>query len=66
MNTLPFRLSFPFESTDRPRLKMDFHFFDFPENFLLANKQRLLSYSKIVVTLIHTVIIHASNTLHTV
>lgn len=43
MNTLPFRLSFPFESTDRPKLKMDFHFFDFPENFLLEiNRHRHL------------------------
>lgn len=36
MNTLPFRLSFPFESVaDLPRLKIDFHLFDFPDNFLL-------------------------------
>lgn len=40
MNTLPLRLSFPLPSaTDRPRLKMDFHFFDFPENFLLLWRQ---------------------------
>ena len=46
MNTLPFRLSFPFESTDLPRLKMDFHFFDFPEIFLLADNKRLLQHFK--------------------
>lgn len=40
MNTLPFRLSFPFESTERPRLKMDLHFLDFPENFLLTEKKQ--------------------------
>lgn len=39
MNTLPFRLSFPFESTERPRLKMDLHLLDFPDNFLLTDKQ---------------------------
>lgn len=42
MNTLPLRLNFPFESTDLPRLKIDFHLFDFPENFLLKHKQRFL------------------------
>lgn len=41
MKTLPLRLSFPFDSTDLPRLKIDFHFFDFPENFLLTNKRQL-------------------------
>lgn len=41
MKTLPLRLSFPFDSTDRPRLKIDFHFLDFPENFLLTNKRQL-------------------------
>lgn len=40
IKTLPLRLSFPLESmTDRPRLKMDFHFLDFPENFLLCCKK---------------------------
>lgn len=39
MNTLPLRFSFPFESTERPRLKMDLHFFDFPDNFLLIEKK---------------------------
>lgn len=40
MNTLPLRFSFPFESTERPRLKMDLHFFDFPDNFLLIEKKK--------------------------
>lgn len=35
MKTLPFRLSFPLESTERPKLKMDLHFLDFPDSFLL-------------------------------
>lgn len=38
MNTLPLRFSFPFESTERPRLKIDLHFLDFPDNFLLIQK----------------------------
>lgn len=41
MNTLPFRLSFPFVSTERPRLKMDLHFLDFPDSFLLTKKKKL-------------------------
>lgn len=40
MKTLPFRLSFPFESTDRPKLKMDLHFLDFPDSFLLTAGQK--------------------------
>lgn len=42
INTLPLRLSFPFDSTDRPRLKMDFHLFDFPENFLLKDMRDVM------------------------
>lgn len=47
MNTLPFRFSFPFESTERPRLKMDLHFFDFPDNFLLIEKKKDLYISNL-------------------
>lgn len=50
MNTLPLRFSFPFGSTERPRLKMDRHFFDFPDNFLLMEKNRRPHESEICVT----------------
>lgn len=38
-NTLPLRLSLVLASDpDRPRLKIDFHFLDFVDNFLLKDK----------------------------
>lgn len=40
MKTLPFRLSFPLESTERPKLKMDRHFLDFPDSFLLQQRDK--------------------------